>query len=120
MNETTPEVSVVMGVYNGASALPATLQSILSQQGCEFEVIVVNDGSTDDSGRVLDEWAARDARLQIIHQPNKGLTKALIRGCESARGEFIARMAPHDVQIFTTDRGKFESTLLVGRDYKGQ
>jgi glycosyltransferase involved in cell wall biosynthesis len=86
-----PEVSVVMGVYNGAAALDATLRSVLDQQGCEFEFVVVDDGSTDATPRLLDEWAARESRLRVIHQPNTGLTGALIRGCAEARGEFIAR-----------------------------
>lgn len=94
-----PEVTVVMSVYNGAAALPATLQSVLDQQGCDFEFIVVNDGSADDSGRILDEWAARDARLRVIHQANAGLTRALMRGCAEARGEFLARQDGGDVSL---------------------
>jgi glycosyltransferase involved in cell wall biosynthesis len=86
-----PEVSVVMGVYNGAAALPSTLRSVLDQQGCDFEFVAVDDGSTDATPRILDEWAARDARLRVIHQGNTGLTRALIRGCAEARGRFIAR-----------------------------
>ena len=88
-----------MSVYNGAAALPRTLQSVLTQAGCTFEVIVVDDGSTDDSGRILDDWAARDARLRVIHQPNTGLTRALIRGCAEARGEFIVRQDCGDVSL---------------------
>ncbi len=95
----SPEVSVVMGVYNGAAALPATVRSVLDQLGCDVEFIVVNDGSTDDSGGVLDEWAARDTRLRVIHQDNTGLTRALIRGCAEARGEFIARQDCGDVSL---------------------
>ena len=95
----SPEVSVVMSVYNGAAALPSTLQSVLDQQGCDLEFIVVNDGSTDDSGRILDEWAARDARLRVIHQANTGLTRALMRGCAEARGDFIARQDCGDVSL---------------------
>jgi glycosyltransferase involved in cell wall biosynthesis len=86
-----PEVSVVMSVYNGDSHLAATLDSILSQEGVEFEFIVVNDGSRDKSGQILNEYAQRDSRLRIIHQENTGLTRALIRGCDAARGKFIAR-----------------------------
>lgn len=95
----TPEVSVVMGVYNGADHLEQTLQSILSQEGCDLEFIVVDDGSTDDTGRILDEWAMRDSRLRVIHQENTGLTRALIRGCAEARGGFIARQDAGDVSL---------------------
>jgi len=95
----TPEVSVVMSVYNGAEHLEQTLASILLQEGCDLEFVVVDDGSTDDTGRILDEWAARDKRLRIIHQQNTGLTRALIRGCAEARGEFIARQDAGDVSL---------------------
>lgn len=107
-----PEVSVVMSVYNGAQALPSTLQSILTQENCEFEFIVVNDGSTDASGQVLDEWAARDARLRVIHQANTGLTRALIRGCAEARGVFIARQDCGDVSM--PGRLAAQATMLRG------
>ena len=96
---TTPEVSVVMSVYNGAEHLEETLGSVLSQEGCDLEFIVVDDGSTDGTGRILDEWAARDTRLRVIHQENTGLTRALIRGCAAARGEFIARQDVGDVSL---------------------
>src|SRR5439155_4002224 len=96
---THPEVSVVMSVYNGASHLVATLDSILSQEGVEFEFIVVNDGSTDKSGQILDDYAQRDSRLRVIHQENTGLTRALIRGCDAARGEFIARQDAGDLSL---------------------
>src|SRR5438445_3821400 len=88
---TYPEVSVVMGVYNGASHLAATLDSILSQDGVELEFIVVNDGSTDESAEILNCYASRDSRVRVIHQDRAGLTRALISGCDAARGEFIAR-----------------------------
>jgi glycosyltransferase involved in cell wall biosynthesis len=96
---TYPAVSVVMSVYNGASHLAASLDSILSQEGVEFEFIVVNDGSRDKSGQILNEYAQRDSRLRIIHQENTGLTPALIRGCGTARGEFIARQDVGDLSL---------------------
>ena len=96
---TNPEVSVVMSVYNGASHLAATLDSILSQEGVELEFIVVNDGSSDKSGQILNDYAQRDSRLRIIHQENTGLTRALIRGCDAARGEFIARQDAGDISL---------------------
>jgi len=94
-----PEVSVVMSVYNGALRLPKTLDSILSQDGVDFEFIVINDGSTDESGNILDDYARRDDRVRVIHQDNTGLTRALIRGCALATGEFIARQDAGDVSF---------------------
>src|SRR5262245_47015027 len=96
---TNPEVSVVMSVHNGASHLVATLDSILSQEGVELEFIAVNDGSTDKSAQILDDYAQRDDRMRVVHQDNTGLTVALIRGCGIARGEFIARQDVGDVSL---------------------
>jgi glycosyltransferase involved in cell wall biosynthesis len=93
------DVSVVMGVFNGEGELAATLDSVLAQEGCNFEFIVVDDGSTDGTGRMLDEAAARDLRLHVIHQANTGLTRALAHGCARARGEFIARQDCGDISL---------------------
>jgi glycosyltransferase involved in cell wall biosynthesis len=86
-----PEVSVVMGVYNGAAYLPSTIDSVLNQHGVDLEFIVVNDGSTDETTAILEQQAKHDNRLRIVHQANAGLTNSLIRGCKLARGTFIAR-----------------------------
>ena len=84
-----PEVSVVMSVYNGARYLRAAVDSVLNQQDVSFEFIIIDDGSTDDSATILDEYASLNPRVRVIHQANGGLTRALIRGCDEARGEFI-------------------------------
>lgn len=95
-----PEVSVVMSVYNSADSLEQTLESVLSQEGVDLEFIVIDDGSTDATAEILDEATARDGRLRVIHQGNVGLTRSLIRGCEMACGEFIARQdAGGDVSL---------------------
>jgi glycosyltransferase involved in cell wall biosynthesis len=86
-----PEISVVMSVYNGEERLRATLESILAQSGAAFELIAVDDGSTDSSAAILDHATAHDDRVRVVHQENRGLTRALIRGCELARGRYIAR-----------------------------
>ena len=83
------KISVVMAVYNGAAALPATLASIAAQCEGDYELIVIDDGSTDATPSIL--ASVGDARLRVITQPNAGLTRALMRGCSEARGEFIAR-----------------------------
>jgi glycosyltransferase involved in cell wall biosynthesis len=95
----SPQVSVVMSVYNGADNLAETLDSVLSQEDCDFEFVVVNDGSDDSTAAILDRRAATDARLRVLHQDNTGLTLALIRGCAEARGDFIARQDAGDISM---------------------
>jgi glycosyltransferase involved in cell wall biosynthesis len=85
------KLSVVMAVFNGAAALPATLDSILAQTERDFELIIVDDGSTDATASILADYAARDPRMRVLTQANTGLTRALIRGCAEARSEIIAR-----------------------------
>ncbi|MBK6726668.1 MAG: glycosyltransferase family 2 protein [Xanthomonadales bacterium] len=72
-----------MSVYNSAGSLTRTLDSILLQEGVDFEFIVIDDGSTDGSGEILDQRAALDARLVVVHQDNAGLTAALRLGASS-------------------------------------
>jgi glycosyltransferase involved in cell wall biosynthesis len=107
----SPDVSVVLGVYNAGDRLRATLDSVLAQQGCELEFIVVDDGSTDSTAALLDAAAQADARLRVIHQANAGLTRALMAGCAAARAPFLARQDAADVSL----PGRLESELQVLR-----
>lgn len=91
-----PFVSVVMSVYNGAAHLDATIRSILEQQGVTLEFVIVDDGSTDESGAILQRYATIDPRIVLLQQENTGLTRALIRACEQARGRYIARQDAGD------------------------
>ena len=86
-----------MSVYNGAECLRESIGSVLAQEGVNFELIVVDDGSTDDSAAMINELVGRDARIRLILQNNQGLTRALIRGCAEARGEYIARQDAGDI-----------------------
>src|SRR5207302_6427898 len=97
-------ISVVMGVYNSASTLAATLDSILGQTEGDFECMVVDDGSTDATPAILAKYSARDPRIRVIRQTNAGLTRALIAGCAAARGLYIARHDAGDL----SDRRRFE------------
>jgi glycosyltransferase involved in cell wall biosynthesis len=96
---TAPQVSVVMGVRNGADTLAATLDSLAGQEGVELEIVVVNDGSSDDTGAILEARAAADPRLRVLQRPGRGLTGALIEGCQLARGRFIARQDAGDISL---------------------
>lgn len=84
-----PLVSIIMPVYNTAAFLPAALDSILAQTYPAWEAILVDDGSTDDSGAICDSYAARDRRFRVIHKINAGVSAARNIGLDAARGEYI-------------------------------
>src|SRR6478736_8798070 len=109
-----PVVSVVMSVFNSAATLSATLDSVLTQAGIDLELIAIDDGSTDGSGQILLAYAARDPRVIVLRQENRGLTAALIRGCALAQGEFIARQdAGGDISL----PGRFSHQLTFLRSH---
>ncbi len=91
-------VTVLMPVYNGELYLRLALDSVLSQTFADFELLVIDDGSTDSTPAILSEYAARDARLRVIRKtPNAGLVAALNQGLDLATGEYIARMDADDI-----------------------
>lgn len=84
-----PLVSIIIPVYNGEKYIESVKKSIDNQSFQDFEVIFVNDGSTDESYAVLKKIAADDEKCIVIDQPNKGVSAARNRGLESARGEYV-------------------------------
>jgi glycosyltransferase involved in cell wall biosynthesis len=88
-----PAVSVVLSVRNGGSDLPKALETILNQTFSDFELIAINNGSTDGTREFLDQ--VQDPRIRVYHQEDKGLAAALNRGISLARGRYIARQ-DHD------------------------
>ncbi len=81
--------SVIVPVYNIAPYLDESLGSATSQTLSDLEVMCVDDGSTDESAALLDEWAARDARVRVIHKPNGGLSSARNAGLDAACGTYV-------------------------------
>lgn len=88
-----------MAVHNNLDFLPAAVDSILEQTHQDFELIIIDDGSTDGSQNWLINKAKQDARIQLIIQENKGLTRSLNHGLSLTSGEFIARMDGDDVSL---------------------
>lgn len=84
------KVSVIVPVYNAEKYLRACVDSILAQTVTELECILVDDGSTDASPAICDEYAARDSRVKVIHKPNGRASSARNAGIRAARGEYIA------------------------------
>lgn len=95
----SPLVSVVMSVYNGERHLREAIESILQQTCGDFEYIIINDGSTDTTPTLLAHYQQCDSRIQVYHQQNSGLTVALNRGLQQARGKYIARMDADDISL---------------------
>ena len=85
-----PLISVIVPVYNVQDYLARCLDSILTQTYQNLEIILVNDGSKDHSGAICDEYAARDARVQVIHKENGGLSTARNAGLDLATGEYLS------------------------------
>lgn len=95
-------ISVVIPIYNVENFLAECLDSVLSQSYTNIEILAINDGSTDNSGAVLDEYAQKDSRIRAIHIPNGGVSNARNTGIEKANGDFIYFLDGDDViETFT-------------------
>jgi glycosyltransferase involved in cell wall biosynthesis len=97
--ETKPKISVVMAVHNGAAYLDQSIRSILTQTFFDFEFIIIDDGSTDETGTILDRFENADRRIRVFHENKEGLCPSLNKGCNLARGEYIARMDADDISL---------------------
>ncbi len=107
----TPAISVVLPVYNAARYLESALASVQAQTFRDFEIIAVDDGSTDHSKAILDRIASTDTRLRVISRPNTGIVGALNDALAAARGEFVARMDADDHSLPT----RFEKQIAFLR-----
>jgi hypothetical protein len=92
-------ISVIMSVYNGIPYLQEAVESILNQTFCDFEFIIIDDGSVDGTTDLLRKYAESDSRIRLVIQENIGFTKSLNRGLSMSSGEFIARMDPDDIAL---------------------
>jgi glycosyltransferase involved in cell wall biosynthesis len=108
-----PSVSVVMTCYNTARYVGDTIQSVLAQTFTDFELIAVNDGSTDGSLEILNHFAAQDQRVHVLDGPNTGIGHAARKGMAKARGEFIARIDSDDLALPT----RFEKQVAYLRQH---
>ena len=91
-----PKISVIVPVYNVEKFLPRCVESILMQTLDDLEIICIDDGSTDESGRILDWYAVQDERLRVIHQENRGYGAAMNAGLAMAEGEYIGIVESDD------------------------
>lgn len=109
-----PKISVIMSTYNRAKVLPHAIESILNQTYDDFEFIIINDGSTDETDGVIKSYARKDNRIVYLkNEKNKGLIYSLNLGLENARGEYIARMDDDDKSVLF----RFERQVKAMEDF---
>lgn len=84
-----PIVSVIVPVYNTEKYLPECIESVLFQSYTDFELLLIDDGSTDGSGLICDEYARKDFRIKVVHKSNGGVSSARNEGLDIARGEYV-------------------------------
>jgi len=94
-----PEISIILPVYNGELYLSKSIESILNQTFDNFEFIIINDGSTDNSLKIIKHYANLDSRIILISRDNKGLIYTLNEGIEKSKSEYIVRMDQDDVSL---------------------
>jgi glycosyltransferase involved in cell wall biosynthesis len=102
-------LSVIMPVYNGELYLQEAIESILNQSYHDFEFIVINDGSTDNSLSIINSYMLQDSRMIVINRENRGLIASLNEGIEIAKGKYIARMDADDISL----PSRFEKQMVL-------
>lgn len=116
------KISVIIPVYNCAQWIEQTIQDLLEQTYKQFEIILINDGSTDDSGKVCDRYALLDSRIRVFHTVNQGVSSARNLGLKKASGSFIRfidaddRIPPHSLDVLMNPCIDNEDVeLVIGR-----
>lgn len=104
-----PLLSIIVPVYNMEDTLDKCVQSIVSQSFEDWEMLLVDDGSTDKSSGMCDDWAQKDTRIKVIHKENGGLSSARNAGIDIAKGEYVTFVDSDD---YIND-GTYESVMSV-------
>ncbi|MEO1342193.1 MAG: glycosyltransferase [Cyanobacteria bacterium J06635_13] len=104
-----PLISVVIPAYNAAELIGETIESVIRQSFPDWELIVVDDGSTDNTVSVVEDFCTKDSRIRLISQPNSGVSIARNSGAEKAKGELISFLDSDDMWL--------EDKLIVHVDY---
>ena len=106
-------ISIIIPVYNVEHLLSKCLLTVTNQTHKSLEIILIDDGSTDNSGRVCDEWAKKDVRIRVLHKVNEGVAKARNDALKMAKGDFIGFVDPDD----WIEEDMFEVLLVTLKKY---
>ena len=97
--ETTPKISVIVPAYNVEKYLDECVQSVLSQDYGNFELVLVDDGSTDSTPAICDKYAAQDSRVRVVHQANGGRSEARNGALRVVTGDYVANLDGDDTYL---------------------
>lgn len=117
-----PKASIVVPAFNCAKTLPETLASLCRQTFEDFEIVVIDDGSTDETPQIAEEHAGRDPRIRVVRQPNRGLAGARNSGIATASAAFIGFCDADDLwhpSKLATHMEHFDASPQVGLSYSG-
>lgn len=118
------KVSIIVPIYNTEKYLKACLDSIINQTYQNLEIILIDDGSTDNSGKIIDDYAKKDKRIKAIHQKNAGQSAARNRGLKEASGEYISfidaddKVKPAFIEKLLTQFDNNTSLTICGIHYR--
>lgn len=115
----TPTISVIVPVYNVEKYLPRCIDSILNQTFSDFEILLIDDGSSDNSGNICNEYAKRDSRIKVFHKKNGGVSSARNLGLDNAKGKWTIFVDSDDwiePDFFILD--KYENSDIIQKSYK--
>ena len=123
MNFQEELVSVITPCYNGEKYVSKTIESVLAQTYNKWEMLIIDDGSTDNSAKIIQEYCKNDSRIKLIQQPNGGSAKARNHGIREANGQYIALLDSDDLweKDFLEEQIKFmkeKNTICVYSSYK--
>ena len=94
-----PIISIIVPVYNTEKYLDQCIQSVLAQTYTNWELLLIDDGSTDSSGAICDKYAAEDNRIRVFHKENGGVSSARNLGLDNAQGEWISFVDADDCEV---------------------
>ena len=120
----TPTVSMIVPVYNSEKTLSRCIDSILNQTYRDFELILLNDGSTDTSGEICDAYAKRDSRVRVVHKENTGVSDTRNRGIDLARGEYLQFLdsddwiTPDATALFVRTATEQQCDMVISQFYR--
>ncbi|MGN0140652.1 MAG: glycosyltransferase family 2 protein, partial [Roseburia sp.] len=119
-----PVVSIIVPVYNSEKTLGRCIDSILNQTYREFELILLDDGSTDTSGEICDAYAKEDDRVRVVHKENSGVSDTRNRGIAMARGEYLQFLdsddwiTPDATGLFVRTATECQCDMVIAEFYR--